>query len=62
MGNGEDEIRTQNFVGKVKPLRTPRHKWEDNIKLNLREAGIHLAQDRNWWQVLVNMATNVQVH
>jgi hypothetical protein len=34
----------------------PRHRWEDNIKLNLRETGIdganwiRLAQDRvQWW-------------
>jgi hypothetical protein len=35
-----------------RPLRRPRHRWEDNIKTDLREIGlggmdwIHLAQDR----------------
>jgi hypothetical protein len=35
--------------------------------MNLRETGweavelIHLAQDRDWWQVLVNMVINLQV-
>jgi hypothetical protein len=44
------------LVGKPegrRPLGRPRHRWEDNIKLDLREIGfgdvdwIHLAQDRN---------------
>jgi hypothetical protein len=36
-----------------RPLRRPRHRWEDNIKMDLREIGfgdvdwIHLAQDRD---------------
>jgi hypothetical protein len=35
-----------------RPLRIPRFRWEDNIKMDLRERGwggmgwIHLAQDR----------------
>jgi hypothetical protein len=35
-----------------RPLGRPRHRWEDNIKMNLRELGINganwiwLAQDR----------------
>jgi hypothetical protein len=41
------------------PLGRPRRKWEDNIKIDLREIGfgdvdwIHLAQDRNRWRALV---------
>jgi hypothetical protein len=37
-----------------RPLGRPRCRWEDNIKMDLREAGmvgvdcIHLAQDRDW--------------
>jgi hypothetical protein len=40
------------FEGK-RPLGRPRHKWEDNIRIDLREIGwkgvdwMHLAQDRN---------------
>jgi hypothetical protein len=36
-----------------RPLGSPRHRWEDNIKMDLREIGfgnvdwIHLAQDRD---------------
>jgi hypothetical protein len=39
-----------------KPLGRPRHRWEDNIKLDLREIGndganwIQQAQDRVQWQ------------
>jgi hypothetical protein len=37
----------------METLGRPRHRWEDNIKMNLREVGlgdvdwIHLAQDRD---------------
>jgi hypothetical protein len=50
-----------------RPLGRPKHKWEDNIKMDLREIGfgdvdwIHLAQDRNRWRALVNMVMNLQV-
>jgi hypothetical protein len=52
------------FVGKPegkRPLGGPRHRWVDNIKMNLREIGwggmdwINLSQDRNEWSVLVIM-------
>jgi hypothetical protein len=48
-------------------FRRPRHIQEDNIKMDLREIGwegvdwMHLAQDRDQWQALVNTATNLQV-
>jgi hypothetical protein len=41
-----------------RPLRRPRRKWEDNIKMDLRKTGlkvlgwIHLAQDRDRWRAL----------
>jgi hypothetical protein len=50
-----------------RPLGRPRHRWEDNIRMDLREIGfgdvdwIHLAQDRNRWWALVNTVTNLQV-
>jgi hypothetical protein len=58
------------LVGKPegkRPLGRPRHGWEDNIKMNLREVGlgsmdwINLAQDREQWQALVNMVMNLWV-
>jgi hypothetical protein len=42
-----------------------RCRWEDNIKIDLREIGwddmnwIHLAQNRDQWQTLVNMIMNL---
>jgi ribosome biogenesis protein Nip4 len=42
-----------------RPLRRLKHRWEDNIRKDLREIGwkvvdyIHMAQDRDQWQVLV---------
>jgi hypothetical protein len=57
-------------VGKPKgkkPLVRPRHRWEYNIMLDLREIGIHgtnwiwLAQDRVQWWAFVNMVMNFWV-
>jgi len=48
------------FVGKPeqkRPLGRPRHRWEDNIKMDLQKAGceakdwIDVAQDRDRWQL-----------
>jgi hypothetical protein len=50
-----------------RPLGRPRRRWEDNIKMVLREIGfgdvdwIHWAQDRDRWRALVNMVMNLQV-
>jgi len=49
------------------PLRRPRRRWEDNIKMDLQEVGcgvmywIKLAQDRDRWRSLVNAVMNLQV-
>jgi hypothetical protein len=48
------------------PLGKPVHKLKDGIKIGLRELGlknaywINLAQDRERWQYLVNMALNIR--
>jgi hypothetical protein len=58
------------LVGRPKgrrPLVRPRRKWEDNLKLDLREIGIdganwiQLAQDRVQWRDFVNMVMNLRV-
>jgi hypothetical protein len=47
-------------------LWRPRRRWEDNIKMNLREVGcggmdwIELAQDRDRWRALVNAVMNLR--
>jgi hypothetical protein len=58
------------LVGKPegkRPLRRPRRRWMDNIKMDLLEIGskvvdwIGLAQDRYRWRALVNTVMNLRV-
>jgi hypothetical protein len=48
------------------PLGRPRHRWEDNIQIDIREIGwgcmdwIDMAQDRAEWRLLVNIAMNLR--
>jgi hypothetical protein len=50
-----------------RPLGRPRHRWEDNIKIDLREIvfgdmdWIHWAQDRDRWRAVVNTVMNLRV-
>jgi hypothetical protein len=50
-----------------RPLRIPGRRWEDNIKMDLREIGIDgtnwipLFQDRVRWQSFVNTVMNLRV-
>jgi hypothetical protein len=50
-----------------RPLGRPRSKWEDNIRMDLREIGwggmdwIDLAQDRDQWRALVNTVMKLRV-
>jgi hypothetical protein len=50
-----------------RPLGRPRRRWENNIKMDLREIGfgdmdwIHWAQDRDRWRALVNTVMNLRV-
>jgi hypothetical protein len=50
-----------------RPLGRPRHRWVDNISMDLGEVGwgdmdwIGLAQDRNRWRALVNSILNLRV-
>jgi hypothetical protein len=47
--------------------RDPKLRWEDNIKMDLREVGcggrdwVELAQDRDRWRALVNAVMNIPV-
>ena len=45
----------------MRPFGSPRRRWEDNIKMNLKEVGcvarnwMDLAQDRYQWQAYVRV-------
>ena len=58
------------LVGKVegrRPFISSRHRWKDNIKMNLREVGresmdwIDMAQDRDRCRALVCAVVNLRV-
>jgi len=58
------------LVGKPegrRPLGRPRRRWEDNIRMHLREVGcgcvdwMKLAQDRDRWRALVSAVMNLRV-
>ena len=50
-----------------RPLGRPRRRWEDNIRMDLREVGcgcvdwMELAQDRDRWRALVSAVMNIRV-
>jgi hypothetical protein len=56
---GKPEVKRQ--------LGRPRHRWKDNTVLNLWVIGwesvewMHLGQDGDQWQALVNTVMNLQV-
>jgi hypothetical protein len=58
------------LVGKPKgrrPLGRPRRRWEDGVRMDLREIGlggvdwIRLAQDRDQWRAVVSVVMNLLV-
>ena len=58
------------LVGKPeskRPLGRPRRRWEDNIKMDLREVGcdprdwIYLTEDRDNWRAYVSAVMNLRV-
>jgi hypothetical protein len=67
---GEKRNADRLLVGKPegkRPLGKPRHRWVDNIRMDLGEVGwgdvdwIGLAQDRNRWRAFVNSVLNIRV-
>jgi hypothetical protein len=51
----------------IRPLGRPWHRWEDNIRMDLKEIGIDTrnwidsARDIYYWRALVNTALNLWV-
>jgi hypothetical protein len=67
---GERRGAYRALVGKPegrRPLGRPRRRWEDTIKMDLREVGwggmdwIILTQDRDRWRALVNAVMHLRV-
>jgi hypothetical protein len=68
MGEGSDVYRVLVGMSEGKrPLGRPRRRWEDNIKIDLREIRIdganwtQLAQDRVQWRAYVNTVMNLRI-
>jgi hypothetical protein len=67
---GEERKVYKVLVGKPeggRPLVRPRRRWEDGIRMDLREIGlggldwIRLSQDRDWWRAVVSAVMNLRV-
>jgi hypothetical protein len=67
---GEERKLYKVLVGKPegkRPLGRPRRRWEDGIRMDLREMGlggvdwIRLAQDRDRWWAVVSAVMNLLV-
>ena len=67
---GEERGVYRALVGKPEgrsPLGRPRRRWEDNIRMDLREVGcgcvdwMELAEDRDRWRALVSAMMNLRV-
>jgi hypothetical protein len=68
---GEERNMYKVLVGKPegkRQLGRPRHRWEDGIRMDLREIrlgggvdGIRLSQDRDLWRAVVSAVMNLRV-
>jgi len=63
---GEERGLYRVLVGKP-VVRRPRHRWVDNIRMDLQEVGcgymdwFGLAQDRDSWRTLVSAVMNLRI-
>ena len=67
---GEERALYRVLVGKLegrRPLVRPRHRWVDNIRMELQEVGcgyvdwMGLSKDRDKWRTLVSAVMNLRV-
>jgi hypothetical protein len=54
-------------LGGKKLLSKPRYRWKDNIRMDLGKVGwkgvdwLHVVEDRDKWQALLNVVMNLKV-
>jgi hypothetical protein len=65
---GDEHVQNSSQkTSRERPLGLPRHRWESNIKVGLKNTvykdvdWIRMAQDRDQWQNLVNTGMNFMV-
>jgi hypothetical protein len=67
---GEERKVYKVLVGKPegrRPLGRPRHRWEDGVRMDLRDIGlgcvdwIRLVQERNRWRAVASAVMNLRV-
>jgi hypothetical protein len=60
------KILTGKPTGNI-PVDRPRRRWEDNIRMDIKEIGINTrswvdsAHDRDYWRALKNVALNLRI-
>ena len=65
-GRGVHRVLVGKPEGK-RPLGRPRRRWEDNIRMDIREVGggcgdwMELVQDRDMWRAFVCTVKNIRV-
>ena len=65
-GRSAFKILTGTTAGKI-PFGRSRRRWEDNVRMILKEIGINTrnwvdsAQDRDYWRAFLNATMNLRV-
>ena len=57
----EEDKNAFNILTGKRPLGRPRHRWEDNIRMDLEEIGVNAGNWIDYWRALVNAALNLRV-
>jgi hypothetical protein len=67
VGEKRNAYKTLDKPEGKRPLGRPRHRWEGNIRMDLREIGwegvdwMQLDEDRGQWRAVVNTVMNLRV-
>jgi hypothetical protein len=68
MGDGRTAFKMLTGTSaRMRSLRMPKRRWEDNIRMDLKEIDInarnwvHSAQDRDYWRAVVNAELDLRI-